>query len=119
MAEVTSFTTKPLNAARVLITGGTSGIGLEAAIQYALSSVPQILLNGRDAGRGEQARQVILKEALGAEVDFISADVNEIDGARAVSGLIRPSDRENSVRYRRCVCTPTGPCHVLPRRAGG
>jgi 2-hydroxycyclohexanecarboxyl-CoA dehydrogenase len=85
MAGENSFTAKPLNEARVVITGGTSGIGLEAAIQYALTGVPKILINGRDVERGEQAKRSILKQAPAIDVDFISADVNELEGARAVA----------------------------------
>ena len=84
MSEENSFIAKPLNEARVLITGGTSGIGLEAAVQFALAGVPQILLNGRDIERGELARQSVLKEVPDVEVDFISADGNDLEGARSV-----------------------------------
>lgn len=85
MYDESPFIAKPLNEARVLITGGTSGIGLEAAMQFALSGVPQIAVNGRDAKRGEQARQAILKEVPDVEVDFISADANDLEGARKVT----------------------------------
>ncbi|MEQ9449789.1 MAG: SDR family NAD(P)-dependent oxidoreductase, partial [Rhodospirillaceae bacterium] len=85
MSEVSSFVATPLNRARIVITGGTSGIGLEAAIQYAMSGVPSILLNGRDPGRGETARRAVLAEAPDTDVRFVSADVNETDGARAVA----------------------------------
>jgi len=89
MPEESPFVAKPLNEARVLITGGTSGIGLEAAIQFALAGVPQILLNGRDVERGERARQSVLKEVPDAEVDFLSADVNELEGARRVAKHVK------------------------------
>ncbi len=91
MAEQTFFVAKPLNQARVLITGGTSGIGLESAIQFALSGVPKILLVGRNAERGEQAKQKIVREAPGAQVEFISVDMNQIEGVRSVAERVKSS----------------------------
>jgi len=85
MADSNTFTPVPLNKARVIITGGSSGIGLEAAIQYAMSGVPKILLNGRNEERGQAAKQVVLNEMPDCDVDFIAADVNEIAGAQAVA----------------------------------
>ena len=36
---------------RAVITGGTSGIGLETALQLARAGTPEIVLNGRDAAK--------------------------------------------------------------------
>ncbi len=85
MVEQTPFSATPLNEARVLITGGTSGIGLEAAVQFALSGVPKILLVGRNVERGEQAKQDVVREAPNTEVEFISVDMNLVEGSRTVA----------------------------------
>jgi NAD(P)-dependent dehydrogenase (short-subunit alcohol dehydrogenase family) len=65
---------------RVLITGGTSGIGLATAIAFAEAGARCIGLIGRNLERGtEAARQVA---ASGADVKFIQADANYPDQAR-------------------------------------
>jgi 2-hydroxycyclohexanecarboxyl-CoA dehydrogenase len=65
---------------RVLITGGTSGIGLATAVAFAEAGARHIALIGRNAERGtEVARQVA---ASGAAVKFVQADANFSDQAR-------------------------------------
>jgi NAD(P)-dependent dehydrogenase (short-subunit alcohol dehydrogenase family) len=65
---------------RVLITGGTSGIGLATAMAFAEAGVRRIGLIGRNPERGmEAARQVATS---GATVRFIQADANYPDQAR-------------------------------------
>ena len=65
---------------RVLITGGTSGIGLATAIAFAEAGARRIALIGRNAERGTEAvRQVA---ASGAAVRFVQADANYSDQAR-------------------------------------
>ena len=61
----------------VLITGGTSGVGLATAIQFAKAGVPQIALVGRDEERGQKARQAVLTAHPGTAVTFISGDLND------------------------------------------
>jgi NAD(P)-dependent dehydrogenase (short-subunit alcohol dehydrogenase family) len=59
---------------RLLVTGGTSGIGLATAIAFAEAGVRRIGLIGRNVERGIAAeRQVAAK---GAAVRFIQADAN-------------------------------------------
>lgn len=75
-----------LSASGVLITGGTSGVGLAAAKQFAAAGVTRIALIGRNAERGEAARQEVLQRAPAATVAFIAADANHADQAsRAVA----------------------------------
>ena len=73
-----------LDNCSVLITGGTSGVGLATAIQFAEAGVPRIAINGRNAGRGQQARQAVLARAPKANVQFIAGDANEVTQAKAV-----------------------------------
>ncbi len=69
----------------VLIAGGTSGVGLAAALQFAAAGVPRIGLIGRNAERGGAAREAVMKHAPEAKVVFIAADANQVDqAARAV-----------------------------------
>lgn len=84
MAEAPKRTALPLAECSVLITGGTSGVGLATAIQFAEAGVPRIGINGRNLERGEAARQAVLARIPKAHVEFIAGDCNDAAGARAV-----------------------------------
>ena len=58
----------------VLIIGGTSGIGLETAIQFARAGAPKVALIGRDPERGELARRKVEAAKPGVSVVFVAAD---------------------------------------------
>lgn len=77
---------KPLKLAEsaVLITGGTSGVGLATAIQFAEAGVTRIAINGRNRERGEQARRAVLARVPGIKVEFVAGDCNEPAQAREV-----------------------------------
>jgi NAD(P)-dependent dehydrogenase (short-subunit alcohol dehydrogenase family) len=60
----------------VLITGGTSGVGLAAAMQFAEAGAKGIAINGRNTERGEKARQSILDKYPDAKVFFVAGDCN-------------------------------------------
>jgi NAD(P)-dependent dehydrogenase (short-subunit alcohol dehydrogenase family) len=81
-----------VNPANAVITGGTSGIGLETAKLMAESGVRTIVINGRDAVRGEAARREIMACGPDASVSFVQADVTSAEGAatlfRAVAGTL-------------------------------
>jgi 2-hydroxycyclohexanecarboxyl-CoA dehydrogenase len=67
-------------AQRVLITGGTSGIGLATAMAFAEAGARRIALIGRNFERGMAAAQQVA--GRGAEVKFVQADANYPDQAR-------------------------------------
>lgn len=72
--------------ARVLIVGGTSGVGLAAARQLAEVGTRNFVLVGRNAERGEAARQTILAVSPDANVTFISGNAAEYaDAVRIVA----------------------------------
>lgn len=78
----------PLTESGVLITGGTSGVGLASAIALAAAGVPRIGIIGRSVDRGEKARADILRATPNVRVEFIAADANIAEqavyaGARA------------------------------------
>lgn len=73
---------------RILITGGTSGIGLQTA--YRLARLPAIIvINGRNEARGAAARQAIVSKHPTAEVRFIAADVSTQDGTLSLFSAAR------------------------------
>ena len=74
----------PLDKCSVLITGGTSGVGLATAIQFAEAGVPRIGINGRNAERGEKARQTVKARVPKADVQFFAGDANEVSQAKAI-----------------------------------
>ena len=66
---------------RILITGGTSGIGLAAARRFAADPATRIVLNGRDAGRGAAACMVLRAHLPADAVGFVAADISTQAGA--------------------------------------
>jgi 2-hydroxycyclohexanecarboxyl-CoA dehydrogenase len=75
---------KPLAGKRALVTGSTSGIGLETAARLAESGVSRLVINGRDRERGERALRILEERAPGLAVAFLAADVSAPDGARTL-----------------------------------
>jgi 2-hydroxycyclohexanecarboxyl-CoA dehydrogenase len=68
---------------RLLITGGTSGIGLATAVAFADAGVKRIGLIGRNRERGSRAADQVA--AHGAAVSFIQADANFPDQVQRAS----------------------------------
>lgn len=75
---------------RVLIVGGTSGVGLATAIEFARAGAPALVLVGRNALRGEQACAAVRAVAPRARVDFVAADAN--DAAQACEAVARATE---------------------------
>lgn len=81
MSEGKTIWIPELSETTVLITGGTSGVGLETAKQFAAAGVTRIGLIGRNKERGENARTTIINAYPDTRVSFISADVNDASNA--------------------------------------
>ncbi|HEY1972497.1 MAG TPA: SDR family oxidoreductase [Pseudonocardia sp.] len=73
----------------VLITGGTSGVGLATAHRFAATGA-RIALIGRNAERGKQARDALRAAAPKADVHFVAGDAN--DPAQAVAAATSARD---------------------------
>ena len=73
-----------LGGVRVLIAGGTSGVGLATARAFARAGAAHVTLGGRNPDRGRNAASVVASEGV-TESHFFAADVNTVDGA---TGLV-------------------------------
>ncbi|HEY4004910.1 MAG TPA: SDR family oxidoreductase [Pseudonocardia sp.] len=74
----------------VLITGGTSGVGLATAHRFASAGVARIALIGRNAERGDKACSAVRAAAPEAAVHFVAGDAN--DPAQAVAAATAARD---------------------------
>lgn len=68
----------------VMVTGGTSGVGLETAIEFARQGARKLVVVGRDEQRGAGAVGAI-KERTDADALFISADLEQAGDAVALA----------------------------------
>jgi NAD(P)-dependent dehydrogenase (short-subunit alcohol dehydrogenase family) len=78
------ITVRTLADTAAVVTGGTSGIGLEAAAQLAEAGVPRLVLAGRDPARGEAAVAAVRSRAPDADVRFATADLTRPADAAGV-----------------------------------
>jgi NAD(P)-dependent dehydrogenase (short-subunit alcohol dehydrogenase family) len=67
-----------LKESGVLISGGTSGVGLATAFRFADAGVERIALIGRNLQRGEEARRRLLLRYPKIRIAFIGADANKV-----------------------------------------
>ncbi|WP_342643362.1 SDR family NAD(P)-dependent oxidoreductase [Rhodoligotrophos ferricapiens] len=88
----------------VLITGGTSGIGLATAMRFAEQGA-RLIVNGRNAERGAEACAAVRAHYPDADIEFIAADLSEQDEA---ASLMQGSATHFG-----------GTIHVLVNSAGG
>lgn len=72
-------TPRRLEDSVVLITGGTSGVGLESAMQFAAAGVRGIALSGRNEARGAAAVQSVVDRHPGVEVMFAGGDAAKLE----------------------------------------
>jgi 2-hydroxycyclohexanecarboxyl-CoA dehydrogenase len=84
MAE--SFTVKELKEMAIVVTGGTSGMGLGIAKALVADGVAHLTVVGRDRDRGAEAAKRLrdLAGTIGAESDinFVAADLTTWDGSK-------------------------------------
>src|SRR5712691_1433060 len=74
-----------LKGKRALITGGTSGIGLETARQF-LKEGARVAITGKNPATLDAARK-----ELGADALVIASDASDVAGQKAVAETLRKS----------------------------
>lgn len=70
-----------LQQSRILIAGGTSGVGLATAHAFIKAGAQRIALMGRNPERGEAARKELEEAAPSAEILFLQADAGDAQSA--------------------------------------
>lgn len=80
---------RPYHEMSALLTGATSGMGLETAAQMAEAGVKRIMINGRDTKRGARAVDIV-KERGGADTDivFVDGDASTLQVAKTLAQTV-------------------------------
>ena len=71
-----------------VITGGNSGIGKAAALQFAQKGY-RVILHGRDANKTQEAAEEIKKLSGNEHVEYVVADVSLIKGMKELADAIK------------------------------
>lgn len=77
----TLFSSSALSGKRVLIFGGTGGIGYACARAFLAAGVEKLMIIGRNRDRAEKAAVALKSEFEPAEVKFTTADAATAEGA--------------------------------------
>jgi 2-hydroxycyclohexanecarboxyl-CoA dehydrogenase len=107
----------PLAECGVVVLGGTAGVGLETALQFAEQG-SRVVLIGRNAERGAAACDAIRGRVPYAEVSFVKGDC--VDPAEAVRAEQTCRDRLGAIDVLVCTTGPSEPprlVHNIPIEA--
>lgn len=96
---------------RVVLLGGTAGVGLETACQFAERGAAGIVLMGRNAERGAAACEAVRGRAPGAEVSFVAVDA--CDHAAVVAAAAEAEERLGGVDVLVSSAGPSKPPRLL------
>jgi NAD(P)-dependent dehydrogenase (short-subunit alcohol dehydrogenase family) len=77
-----------LSGRHVVVTGGNSGLGFEAARALARKGA-RLTLACRDLGKARAAREQLLAESPGAEVALLELDLADLSSVRKAAGALR------------------------------
>ena len=79
---------EPVDGKVVVITGATSGLGLETATQLAMGGAEVVMIS-RDRQRGERARSMVEAVAAGTPPVLLLADLSVQADIRRVAGEVK------------------------------
>ncbi len=83
--------TTTLEGKTILITGANIGLGFETARELSTHNPTRLILGGRDAEKGEAARQLILKTSPDIEIDVWTLDYNSYSSLIAFAKRVASS----------------------------
>ena len=79
-----------LSGKRILITGGTAGLGWETARSMS-SAGAEIIITARDHAKYQTAASQILEQQANAQLQFVELSLDDLDSCRA--GYCRSIDK--------------------------
>lgn len=88
--------TETLTGKTAIITGANSGIGLEAAKDFAKNGA-YVVMAVRNIEKGEQARQTILQQYPQAEIEVMGLDLADLSSVREFAN--RFTSKHNSLHF--------------------
>ena len=104
------MSTKAISECGVVILGGTAGVGLETAAQFAAQGARVVLL-GRNAQRGASACEAVRGRVRNADVGFVQVDAT--DTADAVRAEQSARARLGAIDVLVCTTGPSQPPRLL------
>jgi len=84
----TRTTTSDLSGKTALVTGASSGIGLEASVKLAARGA-RVLMVARDPARGEAARAEVVRRSGSEKVELLLCDFSSQKATRALADQVR------------------------------
>lgn len=101
---------KPINECGVVVLGGTAGVGLETACQFAEQGARVVVL-GRNIERGAAACEAVRTRVGGADVRFVQVDAT--DPADAVRAEAESRSHLGAIDVLVCTTGPSEPPRLL------
>jgi retinol dehydrogenase-12 len=101
-----------------LITGATSGIGAQSAVELARHEPAQIWIAGRNVTDGQAVVEEVKSAGRGVDVKFLEMDLTSFDSIRVAASRVLARTKKIDVLMLNAgiVCTQISPS---PRHANG
>ena len=85
---MTTSQTQSALGKKILITGGTSGVGLETARQLVAVGA-DVMVVGSGASKGEEAERSLNEAVVKGHATFVAADLSSLAAVRCLAATIR------------------------------
>lgn len=105
-----SFVVKPIADCGVALLGGTAGVGLESAMQFA-SAGARVAILGRNPARGAAACDAVRERVPNADARFVQVDAANADDAVRAEAEVRAA--LGSIDVLMCSTGPSHPPQLL------